>query len=165
MIKDLIDRASGLISTGKLEKNLEEYESLIEAEPNNPRLWMRQAEVAERLSRLPLAVLSFRTAALLMADRREWGQATAALKLAIKLAPEDEMLRTELTRIERLRPSGLSDFYARAITERSVRAELGPSGTDDATQVVRMEDDEDTELPLADSAGSTEVVHDLAAAE
>ena len=84
LMKDLIDRATGLISTAKLEKHLAVYEAEIEAEPRNPRPWLRHAEICQRLAQLPLAVVSYRTAALLLSDRHHYSQAAAALRMALK---------------------------------------------------------------------------------
>jgi hypothetical protein len=153
-VKDVIDRAATLATTTRLAKNLVEYEKQIEQEPRNPRLWLRHGELSERLGDAPLAVVSYRTAALLLGDRHEYNQAAAALRLALKLAPEDEILRVELKRIEALRGGGLSEFYARAITERA----MAPI-TDGPTQLVQVD------MPLAESNNKTEIVLDHTASD
>jgi hypothetical protein len=75
-------------------------EKRLDADPKNPRHWLRHAESCQNRGDAENAVQAFRTAAFLFRDARKIPHARAAMKMAIALAPRDEFLLTELKSLD-----------------------------------------------------------------
>ncbi len=77
--EELFDRAVDCIAAGDLDGAIACYQAAIEADPNFADAW-------EGLS-------------MALADKEQWDEAIAAAKKAVELAPEEELVYTNVSRI------------------------------------------------------------------
>ncbi|MHB8877304.1 MAG: tetratricopeptide repeat protein [Myxococcaceae bacterium] len=104
-IRELKDQADALFARGKFGRCAEVYREILQREPLDPRGYFRHAESCRRSGNVEQAVLSYRTAAGLLARSGHLVRAQAALRVAAGLAPQDGSLRKAIHDLEERRHS------------------------------------------------------------
>ncbi|MET0403414.1 MAG: hypothetical protein ABW123_13460 [Cystobacter sp.] len=105
-LRELKEEAMYLYAKGRFAECAQTYERVLDLDPRDPALYMRQAEAYRRAHCRREAVNAYRMAAELLFDQGSEARSRAALKVALELDPRN----TELVRaLERRLPPGRED--------------------------------------------------------
>jgi tetratricopeptide (TPR) repeat protein len=108
--RELKEEALYLYARRRFAECAQTYERLLDLDPRDPRLYLRQAEAYLRAGSRREAINAYRMAAELLMDQGNEARSRAALKVALQLDPRNSELARALGRLSPAREEGARPF-------------------------------------------------------
>jgi hypothetical protein len=127
-LRDVKEKAAKLIATSQYQRAEVLLRQVLTQSPRDSATWLKHAEVLKRLARPVDAVASYRLAARLLDEDGYHSRAAVALKLALRLLPEDVDLIADIIRSEMKarRPGSVRQLFPLSSPSGLLDASISP---------------------------------------